>query len=81
MDNMMTSDGDLGIPIVRSSSIRRTRKGSGSVPGSPRINRGPSTELLHHNRSPMPMRAGVKRAARLGRAENMSSGSLNSIEV
>lgn len=66
------------------SSMRRTRRGSGSVPGSPRVGRGPSAELLQHNRSPMPIRAaasGVKRAARLGRAENMSSGSLNSIEV
>ncbi|XP_058055756.1 interference hedgehog-like [Anopheles bellator] len=79
---------------ARNSSIRRARRGSGSVPGSPRIGRGPSSELLQQQqgpgggvaRSPMPMRAaaGVKRgaaAARLGRAENMSSGSLNSIEV
>ncbi|XP_058171679.1 interference hedgehog-like [Anopheles ziemanni] len=86
-----------GHPPGRNSSIRRTRRGSGSVPGSPRIGRGPSSEFLQQQqqqqpagvtvvaRSPMPMRAasGVKRnaAARLGRAENMSSGSLNSIEV
>ncbi|KAL1378727.1 hypothetical protein pipiens_003926 [Culex pipiens pipiens] len=73
------------LPAARNnSSIRRGRRGSGSVPGSPRVGRGPSAELLQHNRSPMPIRAaasGVKRAARLGRAENMSSGSLNSIEV
>ncbi|XP_049531621.1 interference hedgehog [Anopheles darlingi] len=79
---------------ARNSSIRRTRRGSGSVPGSPRIGRGPSSEFLQQQqqqpggvtvaRSPMPIRAaggGVKRGARLGRAENMSSGSLNSIEV
>ncbi|XP_041762091.1 interference hedgehog-like isoform X4 [Anopheles merus] len=87
---------DGGQPTVdcRQSSIRRTRRGSGSVPGSPRIGRGPSSEFLQQQqqqqqgvtvaRSPMPMRAaGMKRSAatRLGRAENMSSGSLNSIEV
>ncbi|XP_039437138.1 interference hedgehog-like isoform X3 [Culex pipiens pallens] len=93
----MMLDGDCGVtttvgagvgivlPAARNnSSIRRGRRGSGSVPGSPRVGRGPSAELLQHNRSPMPIRAaasGVKRAARLGRAENMSSGSLNSIEV
>uniref|UniRef100_A0A182XPI5 Uncharacterized protein n=1 Tax=Anopheles quadriannulatus TaxID=34691 RepID=A0A182XPI5_ANOQN len=83
---------DGGQPTVdcRQSSIRRTRRGSGSVPGSPRIGRGPSSEFLQQQqqqqqgvtvaRSPMPMRAaGMKRSAatRLGRAENMSSGSLN----
>ncbi|XP_055607220.1 interference hedgehog-like [Uranotaenia lowii] len=94
---MMLDAGDCGVtttvgagvgivlgPSRNNSSIRRTRRGSGSVPGSPRVGRGPSAELLQHNRSPMPIRAaasGVKRAARLGRAENMSSGSLNSIEV
>ncbi|XP_052863109.1 interference hedgehog-like [Anopheles cruzii] len=91
---MLEAEGGGG-PPARNSSIRRARRGSGSVPGSPRIGRGPSSELLHQQqgggsvtvtRSPMPMRAaaGVKRgaaAARLGRAENMSSGSLNSIEV
>lgn len=97
----MMLDGDCGVTTTvgagvgivlgaarNNSSIRRTaggRRGSGSVPGSPRVGgRGPSAELLQHNRSPMPIRAaasGVKRAARLGRAENMSSGSLNSIEV
>uniref|UniRef100_A0A182K3H9 Interference hedgehog n=1 Tax=Anopheles christyi TaxID=43041 RepID=A0A182K3H9_9DIPT len=84
------------VPDCRQSSIRRTRRGSGSVPGSPRIGRGPSNEFLQQQqqqqqqqgvtvaRSPMPMRAtGMKRSAatRLGRAENMSSGSLNSIET
>uniref|UniRef100_A0A182PRH7 Interference hedgehog n=1 Tax=Anopheles epiroticus TaxID=199890 RepID=A0A182PRH7_9DIPT len=83
-------------PDCRQSSMRRTRRGSGSVPGSPRIGRGPSNEFLQQQqqqqqqqgvtvaRSPMPMRAaGMKRSAatRLGRAENMSSGSLNSIEL
>ncbi|XP_058825195.1 interference hedgehog-like isoform X2 [Topomyia yanbarensis] len=83
-----TTVGAVGVGIVlgprNNSSIRRGRRGSGSVPGSPRVGRGPSAELLQHNRSPMPIRAaasGVKRATRLGRAENMSSGSLNSIEV
>lgn len=86
-DEKMTSDGDCGVVVANgilrnSSSMRRTRRGSGSVPGSPRVNRGPSSEYLqHHNRSPMPIRAGIKRATRLGRAENISSGSLNSIEV
>ncbi|XP_053693897.1 interference hedgehog-like [Sabethes cyaneus] len=85
----VTTTVGAGVGIVlgtsrNNSSIRRGRRGSGSVPGSPRVGRGPSAELLQHNRSPMPIRAaasGVKRAARLGRAENMSSGSLNSIEV
>lgn len=81
----MMLDGDCGLP--RSASIRRQpRRGSNnSMNGSPRITRGPSSELLHHRHyqhSPMPIRAS-KRAARLGRAENIevSSGSLNSIEV
>ncbi|XP_062559047.1 interference hedgehog-like isoform X2 [Armigeres subalbatus] len=84
----VTTTVGAGVGIVlgsrNNSSIRRGRRGSGSVPGSPRVGRGPSAELLQHNRSPMPIRAaasGVKRTARLGRAENMSSGSLNSIEV
>ncbi|XP_055632499.1 interference hedgehog-like isoform X2 [Toxorhynchites rutilus septentrionalis] len=86
---VVTSAVGAGVGIVvgarnNNSSMRRGRRGSGSVPGSPRVGRGPSSEMLQHNRSPMPIRAaasGVKRAARLGRAENMSSGSLNSIEV
>ncbi|XP_058455056.1 interference hedgehog-like isoform X2 [Malaya genurostris] len=85
----VTTTVGAGVGIVlggsrNNSSIRRGRRGSGSVPSSPRVGRGPSAELLQHNRSPMPIRAaasGVKRATRLGRAENMSSGSLNSIEV
>lgn len=81
----MMLDGDCGLP--RSASIRRQpRRGSNnSMNGSPRITRGPSSELLHHRHyqhSPMPIRSS-KRAARMGRAENIevSSGSLNSIEV
>ncbi|XP_049288252.1 interference hedgehog-like isoform X2 [Anopheles funestus] len=95
IDPKLMLDGQT-VPDCRQSSIRRTRRGSGSVPGSPRIGRGPSSEFLQQQqqqqpgvtvaRSPMPMRAaGMKRSAaaatRLGRAENMSSGSLNSIEV
>uniref|UniRef100_A0A182VZ42 Interference hedgehog n=1 Tax=Anopheles minimus TaxID=112268 RepID=A0A182VZ42_9DIPT len=94
IDPKLMLDGQTA-PDCRQSSIRRTRRGSGSVPGSPRIGRGPSSEFLQQQqqqqpgvtvaRSPMPMRAaGMKRSAaaatRLGRAENMSSGSLNSIE-
>ncbi|XP_050083879.1 interference hedgehog-like isoform X2 [Anopheles aquasalis] len=91
------TSGGVVMGPARNSSMRRTRRGSGSVPGSPRIGRGPSSEFLQQQqqqqqhpggvtvaRSPMPIRAaggGVKRGARLGRAENMSSGSLNSIEV
>ncbi|GAB0091525.1 hypothetical protein DMENIID0001_063790 [Sergentomyia squamirostris] len=77
------NNGDVkGGPINQadSSSMRRTRKHTTGipVPSSPR--------MMHHNRSPMPIRAqtGVKRppTARLGaHAENISSGSLNSIEV
>lgn len=64
------------------AAVRRTRRTSGSG-GSPRIIRGVSSELLQHNRSPLPVRTtGHKRGNRLGnRTENMSSGSLNSIEV
>lgn len=65
---------------VNVSSMRRTRRGSAG-PGSPRVVRGVSSELLH-NRSPMPVRAHNSKRNRLGsRTENMSSGSLNSIEV
>ncbi|XP_061508008.1 interference hedgehog isoform X3 [Anopheles gambiae] len=95
VDPKLVLDGGQPPVDCRQSSIRRTRRGSGSVPGSPRIGRGPSSEFLQQQqqqqqqgvtvaRSPMPMRAaGMKRpgATRLGRAENMSSGSLNSIEV
>lgn len=75
---------------VSGAGSRRTRRSSGSgtgggggmtVPGSPRIMRGVSSEYIQHNRSPMPVRTS-KRGNRLGtRTENMSSGSLNSIEV
>lgn len=82
-------DGDCGVAQVRTASMRRSKRQpnqtQGSVPSSPRIIRGPSTELIQHNKyqaSPVPIRAhNVKRAARLGRADNISSGSLNSIEV
>lgn len=73
---------DNGNSGVNVSSMRRTRRTSGSAgPGSPRVVRGVSSELLH-NRSPMPVRAHTSKRNRLGsRTENMSSGSLNSIEV
>lgn len=87
------ADGDLGIsrnPPLPGS--RRVRRSSGSGPGnSPRIIRGISSEYLQHNRSPMPVRSAIamgggsisgKRGNRLGnRTDNLSSGSLNSIEV
>lgn len=74
-----TDNGSGG--AVNVSSMRRTRRTSGSGPGSPRVVRGVSSELLH-NRSPMPVRAHTSKRNRLGsRTENMSSGSLNSIEV
>lgn len=89
-DKMM--DGDCGVAQVRTSSMRRSKRNNqieqqqqqGSVPSSPRITRGSSTDLVQHKfvASPIPIRAqNAKRAARLGRAENMSNGSLNSIEV
>lgn len=68
---------DNGINV---SSMRRHHRTSGG-PGSPRVVRGVSSELLH-NRSPMPVRAHTSKRNRLGsRTENISSGSLNSIEV
>ena len=72
--------------VTRIPSMRRTRRSSGSgqqVPGSPRIGRGLSSELLHHNRSPLPVRGAMpSKRNRLGsRTDNMSSSSLNSIEV
>lgn len=62
------------------STVRRSN--GRVVPGSPRVMRGVSSELLS-NRSPMPSRAALAgKRGRLGsRTENMSSGSLNSIEV
>lgn len=86
MKMLNSSDGFInGIDVSanRVSSVRRTRRTSGSAsgPGSPRVVRGVSSELLH-NRSPMPSRAITGKRNRLGsRTENMSSGSLNSIEV
>lgn len=78
-DNNGSGGGGGGVNV---SSMRRTRRTSGSGgPGSPRVVRGVSSELLH-NRSPMPVRAHTSKRNRLGsRTENMSSGSLNSIEV
>ncbi|XP_067635643.1 interference hedgehog isoform X3 [Eurosta solidaginis] len=70
-----------GLP-TRIPSLRRTRRSSGStnnnnggvgipiVPGSPRV-----------QRSPMPARAMMKRGRLGSHNDNMSSGSLNSIEV
>lgn len=91
MDNLRTMvDGDCGVTQMRTSSMKRSKniRSPGSVPGSPRIIRGPSAELLPNCKfapSPVPMRthaASIKRTAiRLGRADNISSGSLNSIEV
>lgn len=84
-------DGDCGVAQVRTSSMRRSKRNNqieqqtqGSVPSSPRITRGSATDLVQHKfvASPIPIRAhNAKRTARLGRAENMSNGSLNSIEV
>ncbi|KAJ6636752.1 Interference hedgehog [Pseudolycoriella hygida] len=76
-NKMPQTDNGGGVNV---SSIRKTRRTSGG-PGSPRVVRGVSSELLH-NRSPMPVRAHTSKRNRLGsRTENMSSGSLNSIEV
>lgn len=97
IDNGMGSTGDIGIAhqtdlTNRAPSLRRTpRRTTGSgipVPSSPRFMRGGiSTDMLHHNqRSPIPSRVAAAAAAgkrnRLGRLnDNISSGSLNSIEV
>lgn len=67
MHNNLDGTDDIG----RVTSMRRTRRAGGGGVGG-----GGGTELLH-NRSPMPGKRN-----RLGsRTENMSSGSLNSIEV
>lgn len=83
-NKVLHNDNGSGGGGVNVSSMRRTRRTSGSGgggPGSPRVVRGVSSELLH-NRSPMPVRAHTSKRNRLGsRTENMSSGSLNSIEV
>lgn len=78
------------IPSLRRTP-RRTTTGTGNglpVPNSPRFMRsGISNDLLHHNRSPIPSRVAAAVAAgkrhRLGSRnnENISCGSLNSIEV
>lgn len=81
-NKMLQNDNGSGGGGGGVSSMRRTRRTSGSAgPGSPRVVRGVSSELLH-NRSPMPVRAHTSKRNRLGsRTDNMSSGSLNSIEV
>lgn len=74
---------------AKAAAAAAAARNHGSVPGSPRIIRGPSTELLQNHKhvaaSPVPVRSahGVKRGqqTRLGRSDNISSGSLNSIEV
>lgn len=77
------------IPSLRRTP-RRTATGNGvPIPNSPRFMRsGINNDILHHNRSPLPNRnhnvAGVasSKRQRLGRNnENISCGSLNSIEV
>ena len=88
--------GDIGIPLQptdRAPSLRRTPRrtptgGTGQgIPSSPmmRIRGGVSSDMLHHNRSPLPTRVAHsgKRNNRLGSRnnENISSASLNSIEV
>lgn len=75
-NKMLPNDNGSGGGGVNVSSMRRTR----GPPGSPRVVRGVSSELLQ-NRSPMPVRAHSKRNRLGSRTENMSSGSLNSIEV
>ncbi|XP_055840511.1 interference hedgehog [Episyrphus balteatus] len=84
-DSAMNID---GLP-TRIPSLRRTRRTSGStnnnnggvgipiVPGSPRVQRSPMP-----NRGGQGTGGGMKKRNRLGsHTENMSSGSLNSIEV
>lgn len=88
---------EIGIPQVtdlnnRIPSLRRTPRrttGGNPVPNSPRFMRsGISNDILNHNRSPIPSRvaaavASSKNRHRLGgrNNENISCGSLNSIEV
>lgn len=93
-DNGMGSTGDIGIAhqtdLIRRTP-RRTTTGNGiPVPASPRfmragISNGISNDMLHHNRSPIPSRVAAAVAGkrnRLGRLnDNISSASLNSIEV
>lgn len=77
------------IPSLRRTPRRTTGPPNGlPVPNSPRFMRsGISNDLLHHNRSPIPSRvvaavASSKRHRLGGRNnENISCGSLNSIEV
>lgn len=75
------------VPSLRRTP-RRTAAGNGlPIPNSPRFMRsGNSNDMLHHNRSPLPNRVGgvsSSKRHRLGgrNNENISCGSLNSIEV
>lgn len=89
-DNGMGSTGDIGIAhqtdLIRRTP-RRTTTGNGiPVPASPRFMRaGISNDMLQVNRSPIPSRVAAAVAGkrnRLGRMnDNISSASLNSIEV
>lgn len=82
---------DLGnrIPSLRRHTPRRTVPNGLPVPQSPRFmrNGGISNDILNHNRSPIPSRVAAAVASskrhRLGgrNNENISCGSLNSIEV
>lgn len=78
------------IPSLRRTPRRTTGNGL-PVPNSPRFMRsGISNDMLHHNRSPLPNRVAggnggvsTSKRHRLGgrNNENISCGSLNSIEV
>lgn len=82
-----TPEGIGGSGSVPPPLRRGTMAGGGvgrHIPGSPRVLRGGVSSELLQNRSPMPQRAAALagKRGRLGsRTENMSSGSLNSIEV
>lgn len=77
------------IPSLRRTPRRTTGAPNGlPIPQSPRFMRsGISNDILHHNRSPIPSRVAAAVASskrqRLGgrNNENISCGSLNSIEV
>lgn len=73
----LRSKGDLGIPIVRTASIRRQgmRGSNNSINGSPRFIRNG-----RHQRSPMPNRSSSKRRGDLEQS-TASLNSVNSIEV
>lgn len=88
---------EIGIPQMTDlnnripTSLRRTPRRTPNglpVPNSPRFMRsGINTDILHHNRSPIPSRVASavssSKRHRLGgrNNENISCGSLNSIEV